>query len=156
MSIVNNWEESLVIGARVPRSKPELDKVDPAYWKPQTVLEKTPGTKVELDPTGRSPNEPGAKVDQGKVRTWLMMSGFANALEEVARVTTKGAEKYTPGGWATVPNGADRYMEAFARHMISLGKGEEYDLGEGGTGCLHKAQAIWNLLASLELELRAK
>lgn len=109
----------------------------------------------ELDPTGRSPNEPGAKVDAGKVRTWLMMSGFANALREVARLTTIGAEKYTPGGWASVPDGPERYMEAFGRHLLDLGEGKILDDGIGGTGCPHKVGMIWNLLASLELELRA-
>ena len=38
--------------------------------------------------------------------------------------------------------------------MLAVGRGEKIDDGPGGTGCLHKAQMIWNLLASLELELR--
>ncbi len=108
---------------------------------------------MELDPTGRNPHEAGAKLDSGKVRPWLMLAGFSNAITEVAKVTTKGAEKYTPNGWVTVPNGEDRYMEAFARHMLKLGTGEEID---ADTGCYHKAQMIWNLLANLELELRRK
>lgn len=53
----------------------------------------------------------------------------------------------------SVPEGEQRYMEAFGRHMLALGKGEVID---DDTGCLHKAQMIWNLLASLELELRAE
>lgn len=111
---------------------------------------------LEVDPHGKDPHAPGAKLDGGKLLGWLFMSGFSRALECVADVTTKGARKYTPGGWATVPNGAERYMEAFARHQFDLGKGEVFDNGPGGTGCRHKAQMIWNLLASLELELRAE
>ena len=65
-----------------------------------------------------------------------------------------GSTNYTPNGWASVPNGEQRYMEGFARHMLAVGRGERIDNGPGGTGCLHKAQMIWNLLASLELELR--
>lgn len=109
----------------------------------------------EQDPNGVSAHEPGAKLDAGKLRPWLMMSGFARALNAVAEVTTKGAEKYTPNGWISVPDGEQRYMEGFARHTMALARGEKYDLGPGGTGCLHKAQMIWNLLASLELELRS-
>jgi hypothetical protein len=109
---------------------------------------------IEQDPYGKKPSEPGAKVDAGKNRVWLFMSGFPRALEEVSKVTTVGAEKYTPNGWATVPNGSDRYMEAFGRHLIAMAKGEKYDSNEGGTGCTHKSQMIWNLLASLELDLR--
>jgi hypothetical protein len=75
-------------------------------------------------------------------------------LEEVAKITTIGAKKYTPNGWTTVPDGEERYMDAFTRHMLALGQGEVLDDGPGGTGCMHKAGMIWNLLAALELELR--
>jgi hypothetical protein len=105
----------------------------------------------ELDPHGRDPHAPGAKLDAGKVQPWLCLSGFSNALMAVADVTTKGALKYTPNGWTKVPEGEARYMEAFARHMLLLGSGEKIDKD---TSCLHKAQMVWNLLASLELEMR--
>ena len=108
------------------------------------------GTRPEADPTGKDPHQPGAKLDAGKTRAWLMVADFANALEAVARVTTVGAEKYTPEGWRTVPNGQARYMDAFMRHALALARGETHD---ADTGCLHKAQMAWNLLASMELEL---
>lgn len=119
-------------------------------------MEKVPVLAGEIDPNGRKANEPGAKLDSGKVRPWLCIAGFSRALEEVARVTTKGAEKYTPNGWCKVPNGEERYMEAFGRHLLEYGKGEKFDSGPKGLGSdiYHKAQMIWNLLASLELELR--
>jgi len=107
----------------------------------------------EIDPNGFDPHKPGAKLDGGKIRVWLCISGFSRAIEAVADVTTQGARKYTPDGWTSVPNGHKRYMEAFGRHMLALGKGEILD---AQTGCLHKAQMIWNLLASLELELRGQ
>lgn len=109
---------------------------------------------TEADPNGMPLNSPGAKADSGKIKPWLCISGFSRALEEVSKVTTVGAEKYTPNGWSTVENGSERYMEAFARHMMKLGQGEIFDNGPGGIGTYHKAQMIWNLLASLELELR--
>lgn len=114
------------------------------------------GKTVESDPSGRALSEPGTKADAGKNLPWLFQTGFANALDEVVKVTTLGARKYTPNGWVTVPNGIDRYMEGYARHASSLAKGEVLDTGEGGLGTYHKAQMIWNLLASLELELRQK
>lgn len=83
---------------------------------------------------------------------WVMISGFARALAAVADVTTKGANKYTRDGWVSVPDGPTRYMDAFARHALKLGSGETIDQD---TGCSHKAAMIWNLCASLELELRA-
>ena len=106
---------------------------------------------TEADPHGLDQHAPGAKLDAGKVRPWLMISGFSRALQAVAVVTTKGAEKYTPDGWMHVPNGKERYMDAMGRHALALGSGETFDKD---TGAHHKAQMIWNLLASLELELR--
>jgi hypothetical protein len=107
---------------------------------------------TERDPTGRSAHDPGAKLDAGKPLPWLCISGFSRALQAVANVTTVGAQKYAPNSWQAVPGGEQRYMEAFARHMLALGRGEQID---ADTGALHKAQMAWNLLASLELELRA-
>ena len=106
---------------------------------------------AEIDPNGKGQHEPGAKLDAGKVLPWLCISGFAHAITAVADVTTKGARKYTPNGWASVPDGQARYMEAFGRHALALARGETVD---PDTQCLHKAQMVWNLLASLELELR--
>ena len=128
--------------------------VEPADLPAQQPAVEAPAVEVsgERDPSGRDAHEPGAKLDAGKVMPWLCISGFAHALAAVADVTTKGAIKYTPNGWATVPNGEQRYMEAFGRHTLALARGEGVD---ADTGCLHKAQMIWNLLASLELELRA-
>ena len=142
-------------------------------------------TSSEADPNGLSPNTPGAKLDAGKNRVWLMLEGFAPALsllmgehtkhpgwrivdatramsrwpwalEAIAEVTTIGAKKYTPGGWATVENGFARYMDAYGRHGLALAKGQKYDDdGPGSTGCLHLAQQGWNLLAALTLILTA-
>lgn len=107
---------------------------------------------TEQDPNGMDQHAPGAKLDGGKPMPWLCISGFSRALQAVADVATKGARKYTPNGWTHVPDGEGRYMEAFGRHMLALGRGEQIDTD---TGCLHKAQMAWNILASLELELRA-
>lgn len=106
---------------------------------------------TEKDPSGIDQHTPGAKLDAGKVLPWLMVSGFSRALAAVSDVTTKGARKYTPNGWMEVADGEARYMEAFSRHMLALARGEQID---ADTGCMHKAQMIWNLMASLELELR--
>lgn len=105
----------------------------------------------EADPHGIDQHTPGAKLDAGKDRVWLCLGGFSRALAEVAKVTTIGATKYTPNGWMEVADGEARYMDAFGRHMLALGSGEAID---ADTGCRHKAQMIWDLLASLELELR--
>jgi hypothetical protein len=105
----------------------------------------------EQDPTGRSVHAPGAKLDQGKLRAALVMSGFSKALTEVCKIGTHGAEKYSPNGWKSVPNGIERYDDAQERHKLTRWGGE---LTDPGSKLLHRAHEAWNVLAALELELR--
>ena len=107
----------------------------------------------EHDPSGKSLNEPGAKADAGKLRPALVFSGFADALEAVALVGTKGAAKYTPNGWLSVPNGFERYSDAQVRHELKRHKGETHDADSGD---LHLAHEAWNALAKLQLYINSK
>lgn len=107
---------------------------------------------TETDPTGRSPKEPGAKLDSGKspvVRGAIQY--FPRALKAVAIVSQKGAEKYSWRGWEDVPDGFQRYSDALGRHLTDESL-SDYD---EDTGCLHAAQVAWNALARLELMLSA-
>ena len=104
----------------------------------------------EQDPTGRDQHAPGAKLDAGKVRPDLILSGMPRALLAVARVATFGAEKYTENGWTEVPEGVKRYTAALDRHRLR-GELEEID---ADSGLLHAAHLAWNALARLELMLR--
>ena len=108
---------------------------------------------VESDPTGKDPHTPGAKLDAGKNRLGLVFGGFANALEEVGRVGTYGAQKYTDHGWAAVPNGTQRYTDAMYRHLLAESFGEDFD---EDSQLLHAAHAAWNALARLELIVRTQ
>ena len=109
-------------------------------------------SNVEKDPNGIDAHAPGAKLDAGKPRVGLMMSGFARALLEVSKVTTYGALKYSPNGWKEVKDGVDRYDDGKGRHLLE-GYIEERD---PDTGLLHLAQEAWNALAKLELALEQK
>lgn len=93
---------------------------------------------------------PGAKLDQGKLRPYLVRAGFANALHEVWKNGTFGAVKYTDNGWRQVDNAENRYMDAFERHYDLWLRGEERDI-ESGTH--HLGAMAWNILAVLELHL---
>lgn len=113
-----------------------------------------PTPAAEVDPNGVAANAPGSKLDAGKPRPALVLGEFSRALSAVVDIGTFGASKYTPRGWVSVPNGAERYADAAGRHQLKAWAGEVWDNGPGGTGGRHKAQVIWNLLAELELELR--
>lgn len=108
---------------------------------------------LETDPNGKPANEPGAKLDAGKCRLGLVLHGFSRALNEVGRVGTYGAQKYSANGWVQVPDGESRYTDAMYRHLLKEAGGEALD---PDTEMHHAAHAAWNALARLELMLRAK
>ena len=105
---------------------------------------------AEADPLGRKANEPGSKLDAGKVDAELVFEGFPRALLAVAEVATFGANKYTRGGWKTVPNGIQRYDAAFGRHKLKRLAGEACD---PDSKLQHRVHEVWNALAALELYL---
>ena len=108
---------------------------------------------TESDPNGTAAGAPGAKLDHGKTQAGLLLA-FGPALKKVAEVSTVGAIKYSRGGWTTVPNGAERYLDAAMRHWLDI-HWDVVDNGPGGTNCLHIDQVIWNLLACRTLQIRA-
>lgn len=106
-----------------------------------------------------SQHEPGAKLDKGKPDASLLQQ-FSRALLEVARVGTYGAEKYSRGGWVSVPEGRQRYTAAMLRHLLAEEVEGVFDtddaLAEYGyvEEIRHAAQVAWNALARLELQLK--
>lgn len=70
------------------------------------------------------------------------------ALLEVAEILTRGAQKYSPHGWRSVPNGVFRYYNAMIRHLL-----KESIEDRDADGLLHRACVAWNALAVLELML---
>lgn len=102
----------------------------------------------EKDPNGIDQHTPGAKLDAGKLRPNLVFTGFANALEQVVKVGTDGAAKYSDDGWKQVENGKERYLDALGRHLLAFQKGEAHDPMSGSH---HLAHVAWNALAALEL-----
>jgi len=97
------------------------------------------------------PHVPGAKLDEGKNRLGLVLLGFSRALQEVGKVGTFGAGKYTDDGWVNVPDGEARYTDAMLRHLLDEATGEQLDFE---SGLLHAAHVAWNALARLDLVLR--
>lgn len=107
--------------------------------------------KVEVDPNGIKPGEPGAKLDSGKVDVGIIFEAFPRALYAVAQVANFGASKYSRGGWRSVENGIQRYDAAFGRHLLERHKGEALD---PQSNLPHRYHEVWNALASLELVIQ--
>lgn len=93
-------------------------------------------TKLNVTPV---PSE-GVKYDSDKPRYGLLP---ANALEDVVRVLTFGAKKYSPDNWKKVPDGDVRYFDAALRHLWAWKRGEVYDQESGFN---HLSHAICCLL----------
>lgn len=96
-------------------------------------------------------HEPGAKDDETKPMAALVLSGFSGALQEVIKVGTFGAQKYSPNSWMHVPNAPDRYQNAAMRHWLKCMDGEILNPDDGFVR--HMAQVCWNMLAVLEFQL---
>ena len=108
--------------------------------------------KTESDPNGFDQHNPGAKLDAGKLRAGLVLNGFSVALQEVCKIGTYGANKYTDNGWRSVPDGQKRYHDAMYRHLLEHAKNEI----DEESGFTHLAHAAWNILALLELKTAEK
>ena len=105
----------------------------------------------ELDPTGLSSTEKGAKLDAGKSPIMQgVIQYFPRALQAVADLSGVGAKKYSWDGWREVPDGINRYSDAMARHLLDEAIEGPVDNGPGGSGELHATAVAWNALARLE------
>lgn len=76
-----------------------------------------------------------------------------DALQEVARVYGKGAEKYEPNNWLRGYKWSLSFG-ALLRHVTQFWLGKEYDDGPGGTGCRHLACAAFHCLALMTFSMR--
>jgi len=115
--------------------------LEPAEFKPGTVepveIRGTIATEVITD---------GLKNDSGKILMSLLFTGCPEALAGAAGVLTFGAHKYEAHSWKQVE--AERYLDAFYRHMYKCHIGEELD---PDSGLLHIDHALTNLLFIREL-----
>jgi len=93
----------------------------------------------------------GIKYDDGKPN-WSLLD--LKATEELVKVLTFGATKYSPYNWQKLENFEERYLAAALRHLTAHQSGEKYD---PDSGLLHLAHAecclhflIWNELKKEE------
>ncbi len=88
----------------------------------------------------------GTKFDEGKPRISLLSS---DAILEIAKVATMGAEKYSDHNWR---KGFDwsRLMDAAERHLLKYNKGNRID---EESKLSHLAHVAWNIMALLEFEI---
>lgn len=82
----------------------------------------------------------GLRYNEGKIRFDLLE---ANAIEELAKIFTKGSEKYLPRNWEK-GMAWSKVVASLKRHLNEFEKGEDFD---PETKCYHITHAAWNALA---------
>lgn len=87
----------------------------------------------------------------------VLFEQFPNAIKEVVKCSQAGHKKYPHDidwmNFKRVKDAEFQYKNAALRHLGQKGVSEDMLLyGE----ITHEAQAIWNLLASLEIQLSSK
>lgn len=94
----------------------------------------------------------GLKNDfkDGKLR-WDLLP--LEEIEDIVKVYTEGAKKYSDNSWQNLDNGYQRYKAALLRHLVEYEKGTKID---EDTGCQHLAQVAWNAVALLWLDKHGK
>lgn len=88
----------------------------------------------------------GVKFDSGKPR-WDLLP--INITEEVVKVLTYGAKKYSDDNWLKVDNLDKRYYAAAMRHLCAYRQGQENDPESGFS---HLAHAICCLMFMSEVK----
>ena len=81
----------------------------------------------------------GLKYDEGKLLMSLVDPLY---VEDIARVLTYGAKKYTANSWQNVEDAERRYKDALLRHTSEYLKGIELDEESGLTHLSHMATNI--------------
>lgn len=82
----------------------------------------------------------GLRYNEGKLRYDLFEP---HAMEQLAKVFTRGAQKYAPRNWEKGMSWMS-VLASLKRHTTAWEKGEDYD---SETGLPHMAHAAWNALA---------
>lgn len=95
-----------------------------------------PESALSGSPGGAIPALGGVKYDTGKTRYDLIPG---DALDELARVYTMGAQKYQDHNWAKGMKWS-RVFGAMMRHAWAAWRGEDYD---PESGLLHWAHVAW-------------
>lgn len=89
------------------------------------------------------------KFDGGKLYASLPFLDFPDAIQELIKVSTFGANKYARHSWKDVSQADMRYEDALARHFLS----QYFEAKDSESGISHKAHLAWNALATLQMQI---
>lgn len=126
-----------------------------AKYDHDDLKSKTPIKESKVKPL-ETKNEGGKRYDVGKLRYDLLP---VDAMRELVKVYTKGAEKYADRNWEKGMSWS-RVIGPLMRHLEAFRQGEIWDdgidpvTGQPCTGCHHMAMVAWNALALVTYQMR--
>lgn len=91
--------------------------------------------------------EQAKRYNSGKAPLSFVLD-FPHGLKALARVSEQGAIKYERDNWKKGGKPDAEYFDSACRHILDAWNGEWYD---PDIGTQHVANAVWNLLALIEL-----
>lgn len=91
----------------------------------------------------------GVKFDGVDKLRWELLP--VDALTEVVKRYTHGANKYAPNGYVDVDNPIERYYAALMRHLVAWRLGQKYD--PDAPDLTHLSAVAWNALTLIWFEL---
>lgn len=113
----------------------------------ETCMKPTDESDVIASPAYPEEQNPtGIKYDMAKPDYSLVPP---NALEDVVKILTLGAQKYDRHNWKLLKGAKQRYFAAAMRHMWAWMRGE---LTDSESGLSHCAHALCCIMFILELE----
>lgn len=92
----------------------------------------------------------GLKYDQDKLR-WDLLP--IEEIEDVVKILTFGAQKYSANSWQQLEDGQNRYFAALMRHIVEYRKGNPKD---EESGLHHLSHALCNVIFLLWLDKNKK
>jgi hypothetical protein len=85
------------------------------------------------------------KDDSRKPDLSLLFRAFGPVLDDLARLTSFGEQKYSPLGWREQKDGEARYISAAMRHLSAHLSGTTIDTE---SNLPHLVHAVWSLMAA--------
>ena len=132
-------------GILLPRGKQKPGKVI------AKAKEKEKEKMVHKATPHRAPAAKNGTKDDAQKERWELLP--LDAVGEVVKILTFGAQKYSDNNWQTVKNAQDRYYSALLRHLVAWRSGKVLDRE---SGALHLSHMACNALFLLWFELNHK
>jgi hypothetical protein len=114
-------------------------------WDKWKGVDPSPFMEIKIDPLDipQLSGEIGVKYDEGKPDYSLLPF---TALQEMVKVLTYGAAKYSRDNWKHVTPFQERYIAATFRHLVAYSRGEQIDPESGLHHLAHAATCLYYIM----------